>query len=309
MKKNIFKILGLAIVLSFTNCSNDGTLNQENLSAETSVNSGELKSKLSSFNENFVYKTNNNLTGKKWWQTALQIAAIATGDASGAAAGVWAVQGLAGAVGAATAGTGYAVVSTAAGIIGAAGGSYAAYCSTGGSCKGTFASTSASGSSVIYDFPKDYDYIENFGLLHNDALTNMYLSNNVTSELTWMENNIPDIKQINYKDDLYNNSEYIDIKKKINEITDKYKASNYDASSLLEDYYKEKMINGNVKDILSLYFNATMKAQTFDDYKDITDKYVFEIENSKLTNNEKESLLASFAVSIQSYYYWLNLEI
>lgn len=310
MKKNVLKIVGLAVLLTFSNCTSD---NRDNLitSTEASTNINSLKSNLQSFNKSFKYKSNPNLNllgKKKWWQTALQVAAIATGDASGAAAGVWAVQGLAGAVGAATAGTGYAVVSGVAGVIGAAGGSYAAYCSTGGHCRGTFNSVDPKGNSIIYDFPTRYDYLENFGTLHNSALANIYLSDNSISESLWVQNNIPNINEIDYVE-LLNNSDYIDLKNDINTLTDDYKASNYDVDQLLNGYLTKGLINQNLKEILSLYFNATLKAETFEDYKAITDRYVVEIQNSNLEEREKESLLASFSVSIQSYYYWLNLEV
>ncbi len=311
MKKNVLKIVGLAVLLTFSNCTSDSRSNLDITPTETSANVSTLKNNLTKFNKDFKYKTNTNLNlvgKKKWWQTALQVAAIATGDASGAAAGVWAVQGLAGAVGAATAGTGYAVVSGVAGVIGAAGGSYAAYCSTGGHCRGRFNNVDPRGASVTYDFPTKYDYIENFGTLHNSALANMYLSENNVSEQIWVENNIPNINEVNYNV-LLGSGEYINLKNNINSITDNYKASNYDVEKLLNDYLNKGLINQNVKDILSLYFSATIKAETFEDYRAITDRYVAEIQNSNLMDREKESLLASFSVSIQSYYYWLNLEV
>lgn len=87
----------------------------------------------------------------------------------GAAGGAWAAAGLATAAGAATAGTGFAVVEGVAMVVGGAGGSYAAYCSSGGNCRGTFNETNPQGSSIKYVSPTDFDQLENLGLLHNNA--------------------------------------------------------------------------------------------------------------------------------------------
>lgn len=92
-------------------------------------------------------------------------------------------------------------------------------------------------------------------------------------------------------------------------ISSNYKKNNYNINQLLADYKNKDLINDNIKSVLSLYFNASMQSQNFNDYKTITDYYVNNIQNSNLTSKEKESLYAAFSVSIQSYYYWLNLEV
>ena len=61
--------------------------------------------------------------------------------------------------------------------------------------------------------------------------------------------------------------------------------------------------------IINLYFDAILKTKNFEDYKTITDTYVSEVKNSSLADKEKESLFAAFSVSIQSYFYWINLDI
>ncbi len=164
------------------------------------------------------------------------------------------------------------------------------------------------GSSVVYDFPKEYDYLENFGVLHNNELQNVYMSENNIDEITWIGNNIPNVDQIDYKK-LYNSQEFKDLTDKINKISAEYKDSGYNVNVLLDGYKKNGMITDNNYDVLSLYFNAVLKAETFEDYKAITDYYVDQVTKSHLSKNEKESLYAGFAVSIQSYYYWLNLEV
>ena len=310
MKRNFLKIIGLSMILIFSSCSSDSRNMLDVMPIESSANADFLKTKFAKYNNDFKYTSNTDISEgkKKWWQYALQGAAIAAGHASGAAAGVWAAQGLAGALGAATVGTGYAVVSGIAGVVGAAGGSYAAYCSTGGHCRGSFNVMEPTGTSVTYDFPTKYDYIEQLGTLHNSALANMYLSDMNVSEKVWVENNIPNIEDVDYIE-LLKNSDYIKLKSEINAISDAYKKSNYNVESLLNDYLNKRLISQNVKDILSLYFSATMKSRNFDDYRAITDKYIAEIQNSNLDTREKESLLASLTVSIQSYYFWLNLEV
>jgi hypothetical protein len=308
MRKNILKALGLVTILTFTNCSTDNLSNQDIPSAKTSLTTASLKSNLSSFNKNFVYKTKSNVDSKRWWQYVGMAAAIAVGDVGGAATGVAGVQVLAGVVGAATAGTGYAVVSGVAGVVGAVGGSYAGYCGSGGHCRGTFNGTGALGTSVVYDFPDDYDYIENFGVLHNDALQNVYMSDQNVNELTWIGNKIPNVNAIDYNL-LYNSPEFKELTGKIAEISNDYKNSGYKVNVLLDGYKTNNMITSNNYDILSLYFDAVLKVQTFEDYKEITDYYVDKLKESDLTGNEKEALYAGFAVSVQSFYYWLNLDV
>ena len=311
MKRNVLKIIALVTVLTFTNCASDDRNNVDIASTENTANLNTLKINLQNFNKNFKYtiSTNNNMiNGKKWWQYVGQAAAIASGDAMGAAGGAWAAQGLAGIVGAATAGTGYAIVSGIAIVVGGVGGSYMAYCSSGGHCRGTFDNVSPRGSSVVYDFPTKFDYLENTGVLHNNGLQNIYLSNETISEYDWTNQNISNINQIDY-DTLYNSPEFQNFKNDINIISSNYRESNYDIKILLDGYKDKNLINDNVYQILNLYFTATLGAQTFEDYKAITDEYVLEVTNSYLTDKEKESLLSAFAVSVQSYYYWINLEV
>lgn len=310
MRKNFLKVLGLATILMFTNCQTDGISNTDDSNIVATSNSNTLRTNLQSFNKSFKYSAiqNNSLERKKWWQIAGQIAAVAVGDAGGAAAAGASVQWLAAGVGAATAGTGYAVVTGVAGVIGAAGGSYAAYCSTGGSCRGTFNNVNPMGSPITYDFPTKYDYLENFGTLHNNALQNIFMNDTPTNELTWIQNNIPNINQIDYEK-LYNSAEFKSLKERIIKVNNDYRISGYNADTLLQGYKSEKLITDKTYEILSLYFAAVLKAQNFEDYKAITDFYVEEISNSELESVDKESLFSAFSISVQSYYYWSNLEI
>lgn len=311
MKKNIFKIAALSVLLTFTNCNTDNRSNNDLETTTSSTNINSLKTSLQNFNKNYKFKvvSNSNIAAKKkWWQVVGQVTAIAAGDVGGAAGMVGSVQILAGVVGAATAGTGYAIVSGGAAIVGAVGGSYAAYCGTGGHCRGTFNATTPVGSSVVYDFPSQYDYLENFGVLHNNALQNVYMDENPKNELEWIENNIPRINEIDYIK-LYNSEEFKTARNNVNAINVAYKNSGYDTSVLLNGLKDKEMISQNTYDILSLYFDATLRSQTFEDYKNITDFYTNTvISSNELSDIDKQSLLAAFSVSIQSYYYWLNIE-
>lgn len=292
-------ILIFCICISILSCSKEDSIDDNQ--------NKHLLSELKTYNTNYKYEVDSNLNQAKWWNTLMQVAAIAGGDAAGAASGVWAAQGLAGVVGAATAGTGYAVVSGVMGLIGAVGGSYAAYCSTGGSCRASINETNPKGELIKYDFPTKFDYIEEFGVLHNDAILNTHLSLK-NSEIEWIENNIENINEIDYVN-LYNNVDFQNLMTEIKEINSNYKKNNYDINFLLNEYQSKGLINNNIKSILNLYFEATLKVNSFSDYKSITAYYVESINNSDLIDREKESLYAAFSVSIQSFYLWLNIEI
>jgi len=309
MYKNSIKILGLAVLLNFSSCTSDENVVADETVTSSKIGVNDLKLHLKNYNSNF--KTTNlyqdPASKKKWWQIVGQVAAIASGDAGGAAGMVWVAQGAAGVVGAATAGTGWAVISGGAAVIGAVGGSYAAYCSTGGHCRGTFNSASSQGLSVVYDFPREFDHLENTGLLHNAGLQAIYMDGNDVNELEWANNNIPNLKSSEF-DKVYNSAEFQRGADQIKQISADYKNSNYDVQALVNAYRNNGLINGNCYDILSLYFEATQNAQNFEDYNNITSYYVEQVANSKLSSIEKESLLSAFSVSIQSFYYWLNME-
>lgn len=164
------------------------------------------------------------------------------------------------------------------------------------------------GSPITYDFPTKYDYLENFGTLHNNALQNIFMNDTPTNELTWIQNNIPNINQIDYEK-LYNSAEFNSLKERIIKVNNDYRISGYNADTLLQGYKSEELITDKTYEILSLYFAAVLKAQNFEDYKAITDFYVEEISNSELESVDKESLFSAFSISVQSYYYWSNLEI
>ncbi|WP_089860629.1 hypothetical protein [Chryseobacterium taeanense] len=309
MYKTSIKILGLAVLLNFSSCTNDeNVITTENVSSNK-TSASDLKILLKNYNNNFkstnIYQ--DPASKKKWWQVVGQVAAIATGDAGGAASMVWIAQGAAGVVGAATAGTGWAVISVGAGVIGAVGGSYAAYCSTGGHCRGTFNNTSPEGASVIYDFPREFDHLENVGVLHNAGLQTIYMDGNTVNELEWANNNIPGLKSSDFEK-IYNSPDFKKGAELIKTISAEYKNSDYDVQALVKAYRDNGLINGNCYDILSLYFEATKQSENFEDYNNITKYYVEQVANSKLSDIEKESLLSAFSVSIQSFYYWLNME-
>ncbi|KQS91792.1 hypothetical protein [Chryseobacterium sp. Leaf394] len=309
MYKTSIKILGLAVLLNFSSCTSDeNVVTTENVSTNK-ISTSDLKLLLKNYNNNFK-STNINqdpTSKKKWWQIVGQVAAVASGDAGGAAGMVWVAQGVAGAVGAATAGAGWAVVSGGAAVIGAVGGSYAAYCSTGGHCRGTFNNTNPEGASVIYDFPREFDHLENVGVFHNAGLQAIYMDGNNINELDWANSNIPNLNSSDFQK-IYNSPDFKKGAELIKTISAEYKNSNYDVQALLKAYKDNGLINANCHDILSLYFDATKKSQNFEDYNNITEYYVNQVSNSNLTDIEKESLLSAFSVSIQSFYYWLNME-
>lgn len=308
MKKNLLKISTFALVLTLTSCSQD-IGSSVDTSEIASINANTLKVTLQNFNKDFKYSSinNSNVNSKKWWQYVGQACAIVAGDAAGAAGTMVATHHLALAVGMASEGTGYVVVQTVSGVVGGVGGSYAAYCGTGGHCRVAFNGSTENGFPVKYDFPSEYDYIENFGDLHNQDLNSTHMSENTMSEIDWIGQNVPNINSIDYNK-LYNSEEFRNLCNKINEISTNYKNSNYDYEQMLNDYKNSNLISDETYDILNLYFAATLKAQNFEEYKAITDYYVQQIIDANLGQDDKRALFACFSVSIQSAYYWLNAE-
>ena len=68
-------------------------------------------------------------------------------------------------------------------------------------------------------------------------------------------------------------------------------------------------MNETVSSVLSNFFEAANRAVVYEDVKQINDFYVSSIVNSNLNTKDKEAILASLTVYIQSYYYWYNFQI
>lgn len=296
--KFLFSVVIVSLLFIFISCENENTIESNNLK--------ELNLKFKEYNQNYEYSLNNVYSNKKsWWEKALTVAAIATADAGGAAVGVGSVQVAAGVVGAATAGTGYVVVATIGGVVGAAGGSYAAYCGTGGSCRtGNFNLIDPKGSSIIYQLPIEYSFLNNYGQLHNNALESIYFSgDNSLTELQWIETNINNINQIDYVK-LYNSVEFQSIINNIKNASFNFKNSDYDYKVLINEYKSKGMMNETVSSVLSNFFEGVNKVETFEDAESITKFYVDTIKCSTLKSDDKEAIFSALTVYIQSYYYW-----
>ncbi len=306
MKTKLVLFLTLVLTLSISSsCEND------NKTTSNELSSNKLNQTLKKFNNNFNYQEMNPsfLENKKdWWETLGEVCAIATADAGGAAVGVAGVQVVAGVVGAATAGTGYAVVATVGGVVGAYGGSYAAYAAFHPK-RGTFNNIGPKGTSVIYNLPEEYSHLNNFGLLHNNGLENVYFSGaNCQTDLQWMSQNISNINDIDYVT-LYNSIEFQNLINNIKSSSIRFSESNYSYTVLLNDYKNKKLMNETVSSVLSNFFEAANRAVVYEDVKQINDFYVSSIVNSNLNTKDKEAILASLTVYIQSYYYWYNFQI
>lgn len=300
------KILFCLILLATFSCQNEDMSTKKNSDAE-------LKLELSNFNSDFQYQTINNMSilGKKhWWDVVGQVCAIAGADAAGAGACVQGVQAVAGVIGAATEGTGYVIVSGGAAVVGAVGGSYAAYYGFHHKM-GNFNSENPIGESVVYDLPKEFSYINNYGVLHNKGLEEIYFTGDTYSsdkEYNWIMNNIPNASTIDMQK-VYNSPELKKSLGQVKDISSNYALNNGDYKSLLNDYKSNKLMSQTTYDILNSFLEAQSKSLTFDDTKKITDFYINAINNSDIEKLDKQSIYSALAVYIQSYYYWTNFEI
>ncbi|TXF78834.1 hypothetical protein [Chryseobacterium sp.] len=69
MKNKLLTISAFALMLSLSNCTQDGRNSMDLQPEPSSTNAVTLKSNLLSFNKNFKYAPNSNVVnGKKWWQ-------------------------------------------------------------------------------------------------------------------------------------------------------------------------------------------------------------------------------------------------
>lgn len=300
------KIIGLfALCLILNSCVQDENLDSVEVNENSEISHKDFFNNLENYKENYSY-TNSNLQGKRWWETAFEVAAIATADAAGAGAMVWAAQGLAADAGAASAGTGYAVVTAGAAVIGAAGGSYGAYCAFSSDCGGR-PSQNPVGDEIVYDFASEFDHLENIGSYHNIAMMDLYLAEENVTELDWIKMNIENVEDIDIES-IYYSEDFQNATSQINDISTSFEYKSTTNEQFLSQYLDRGLINENINEVLLNYFETIFPVEVFEDIKTITDYYVEEIQRSELSKVEKESILATLSVSIQSYYFWTNLE-
>lgn len=313
IKKITLGVLGTAILASgLWACNNDESNdNQTELINKESAET--LILKLNNYNSKFNYSNTERNQTYGWGEKFLDIVTIGAADGVGAAAGAGAVQVGAAAIGLATAGTGYAVVSTIGAVAGGASGSRLAYCTLyPKNCRGTksinghFDAGQGYGSSIKFDLSEPFKYIENFGILHNNLLEYVYTEDYTDqAEIEWFENNIENIDQVDYNM-FYNSPVYKTAVKEIEAISRSYVEKDFSTEYLLDSYVDLGFLSKNVRDILEVYQNTILKTNNFDDISEITQYYVHEVSNSNLSKNEKECLFSAFSVNIQSIYYWSN---
>jgi len=317
LKSKFFTIIGLFVLaVGIYSCS-------EHESVQVQDSHAVMLDNLKAFNNDFIKKHPQSAASQRggFWGKVLQVAAVATGDLSGAAAGVWGVQKLAIAAGAATSGTGYAVVSAAGAVVGAAGGSYMAYCTV----KPRACANNRGGLPELIEYEDRYDInfeitnpkfvnLNELGYLHNSILEESYYGG--ISQKDWLT--AKSISGTSYllktasEDDskslmntLFQSSELANVKSGISNAIGKYSQDDkFDYKVLLQSLLNDQLINQNLYDVLDLFLNVYNKAESFEDFETIIKFYVAEIENSNLNDTEKEALLAAFSVAAKSPYFW-----
>lgn len=309
MKKITISLIGIlfstCILFSTISCKMDKKIIVDELP------SNNLNHKLKEFNKNYQFQANNFSfqREKHWWETVGELCAIVTADVAGASTGFSGVQTVATAIGLATEGTGYVVVSLIGGAVGTVGGSYAAFVALNPNKIGSFNNINPEGRSILYELPQEFLYLKKIGLLHNSGLQNIYFADsNPQTELQWIGNNIENLNSIDYLK-LYTSTEFQTLITNIKLASKNYINNGYNYNFLLNEYKAKGLMNAQVSLIFSTFFEAINKIQVFEDAVNVNMFYFTAVNNSTLNFKDKETILAGLIVFIQSYYYWYNFQI
>lgn len=304
MKKVInFLPVYLLVILIFNACTTDLDSKVEN---ELS-----LIEQTSKYNNDFIYSNPSNQKG--FLDSFGYAAGLFVGDVTGAAAAGASVSWLAGAVGAATAGTGFIVVETIAGVVGAVGGSYMAHCTMRGCSK------SANAEYQIFNFPDRYDITLNFpnydryshfGDMHNlnlvenkfGSITNKdFFTNAITNEFP-IFNNLNSTENIRIANDLLESNEFQIYVSKIEQNTIDYVENEFDYEFLLQSHYEDNLISITTKDILKNFLDIYTNATGFEDVELMVNDYSEMVIESRISETDKKALLSALSVAAKTLF-------
>lgn len=291
---NLKTILGLFVAfLLLSSCSKEEGVfisNNENL-----LNNEEIKSKelllenLKTFNEAYAEKINQGMYSENelrgFWSKVADVLVVAGADIVSAGAGAYAVKEIATGVGAATGGTGFAVVTgVAAGIAGAGGSIAAARTLRDGSIVKPYVGK------LSIKYPTEYQYLASVGELHNNYVAS--ISNGIE-----MNSSVEKA--------LLENEEFKKIRTSINKIVQKNIGRDNNIESAIAELEVEGLINKKISLVYSLFFEVYNKSRNFNNIEDIINYYLEIVSKTDFLNKtEKEALISSFSVASESPCLW-----
>lgn len=295
---NTTKIIALISFIGIL-CSCNKDESTQNFSYEPERNN--FIEELTSFNTSYArvidstYSTLAATSTKGWsefWDKVGDALIVAGADIVGAGAGAASVQGIATAVGVATAGTGYVIVTCAAGAIAGAGASVEAYRLINPSVEEVQSHTG----NLSIHYPIEYSALSNTGKIHNKYAVAVY-------------NNTLDIKNISdtVERKLLQNKEFEAIRLHTINYFSNYNGTLENLIDIIGNLERDKFISKNMADVYKLFFNIYCKSITRDNIEDIINKYIDSIASAAfLTENEKSALISSFSVASESPCLWYN---
>lgn len=255
----------------------------------SSCNEGEKE--LFDSNEKVSYESlvnfNSNLNNKGFWDVVGQIAAVAGADILGAAGGVIAVSEVATILNVATGGT---VLLVGAGVVCGAGASYA----TGNALKSI-----SEPINLFFTPPTGYETFD-IGYIHNRALDDVYFGN--ISKIDFLYSNIKNREAVDF---MLENSDYI---YGYDSIVSKSTSFNRhgDIDVLIEDLFNDNLLSLNMKIFFNHFFNALSRSSDEDNLNSIIDFYTNHIIEEPYSELEKQALISSMSVTVNSFNYWSN---
>lgn len=309
LKLSILTVLTLIITSSlFYSCSNEDSVGIENEKVD-------FLNELKAFNTNYQLtvidvQENPILLSKGdddcgFWCGLANVVVVAGADLAGAAAGVEAVATIAGAITAASGGTGApagAAVVVGGAVVGAAAGSILAgreiinsERSTTNYKKNDFFGKKLFIKNLNINYPTDYSFLKKVGKLHN---LEIYTHNNGLSQ---RNTEISDFETVK------NTEEWKIFIKKIENITQTYVNNNFNTTELTKLLFNDGLISKDIENVLNVFYNIYNNIQIDQNVQDIVNFYINAISNSTvLSYKDKVALISAFSVASESPYFWLN---
>lgn len=298
MKTNFTFSLLLGALVFMASCSNDypinDSLSQQTKKTETQVFN--VAKEFQALNDSLLLIQNPETRG--FWRGVLTFCAVAGADAAGA----YEVGKIGCGVGSLFGPNGAVVGALAGGLIGGAGASYVAYCSTRSASIVSPQTVTSAYVAVAEENPVYTDYypeqinlklpeekkeLQIIGVKHNlilEKLTNQEFSLTPVEEvLTPLEAEI--VKSKGFEDGYYS-------------VLNKYIIGDYDT------YVENDGSTGNV--VMKLYLDIINKyPEEVNDVEFVSNKYIELISNSsELSDEEKDRLYSAISVAVSSFEYW-----
>jgi hypothetical protein len=286
-KKIIMGCLLSGVIL--TSCSKNTA--DVNASASKRLTKAELYADLKAFNA--VHAVKPECDG--FWGCLGKVAAVAGADIMGACGGVVAVKEAAAAVGIATGGTGAIVTMAAAGAIVGGGASYSAAKTLASAAKPARENYSHMG----LDIPLKYDGLRDVGIKHNAAMYDVYFGGQgVTADYYIGTLGVPTSYMPVINSDIYQGR--MEIAKNIGR---DYVLSGFNYEFLTNEAYSERLITDDMRQVLLSFMEAY---GTGANIQSVIDHYISVVDQSELTETERQALIAGFIVGSESPYVFYN---